>query len=353
MKPSAVILDYQLATRTILKDVIKSKYNPILVTNIEEISKQDIECILVHIDGSDSERTRMYLDKLVAIYGIDDYPIIAYADGIDTDVDDLIVDYKLASVVYAPFNPSVLLNTISNTIELYRFRHGLEKELTARTQSLKLSQKKLASNMQFVINALGSVVEFRDIESGQHVRRVAEITNVLMRWANRNISGCNYTEDQLNMISNAAAIHDLGKIAVSDFILNKPSKLTDEEYDEMKLHTVYGCQILEQFNILDTDNLDFYTYCHDICRWHHERIDGSGYPDNLAGSKIPIYVQVVSIADVIDALTSRRAYKEAYDTDLAYDMIHTGKCGLFSDTMLLAIDSCRDKIEDIIEKFKD
>ncbi len=140
------------------------------------------------------------------------------------------------------------------------------------------------------------------------------------------------------MISNAAAIHDLGKIAIPDAILNKPGKLTEEEFNVMKMHTIYGCQILEQFKQTDTE---FYDYCYDICRWHHERYDGKGYPDHLIGDSIPIWSQIVAVADVLDALVSKRVYKEAYGIEASFEMIERGECGAFSPKILTALNNAK------------
>ena len=133
------------------------------------------------------------------------------------------------------------------------------------------------------------------------------------------------------MISSAAALHDLGKIAISEAILTKPGKLTPEEFAEMKKHTLYGCDILERVKQEDSE---FYKYCYEICRWHHEKYDGKGYPDRLAGEDIPIWAQAVSIVDCYDALVSKRVYKDSYAAIEAVRMIQNGECGVFSEKLL-------------------
>ena len=133
------------------------------------------------------------------------------------------------------------------------------------------------------------------------------------------------------MIVSASALHDIDKIAIPDSILLKPGRLTQEEFEEMKRHTVYGCEILEKFKQEDNE---FYHYCYDICRYHHERYDGNGYPDSLKGDEIPIWAQIVSIIDVYDALVSKRVYKSAYAVEDAIHMIMDGECGVFSSEIL-------------------
>ena len=140
------------------------------------------------------------------------------------------------------------------------------------------------------------------------------------------------------MIINASALHDLGKIAIPDTILLKPGRLTPSEFEEMKKHTLYGCELLEKFKQEDSE---FYQYCYDICRYHHERYDGNGYPDKLAGEDIPIWAQVVSIVDVYDALVSQRVYKAPYAFEEAVRMIHDGECGEFSPKIMACFDAVK------------
>ena len=146
------------------------------------------------------------------------------------------------------------------------------------------------------------------------------------------------TDETVNLITNASALHDIGKIAIPDSILLKPGRLTNDEFDEMKKHTIYGCELLENFK---QDDNEFYRYCYDICRHHHERYDGKGYPDGLAGEDIPIWAQVVSIVDVYDALVSKRVYKAAYAVEEAVRMIKDNECGVFSPKILDCFDMAK------------
>jgi putative two-component system response regulator len=139
------------------------------------------------------------------------------------------------------------------------------------------------------------------------------------------------TNEQASLIVSASALHDIGKIAIPDSILLKPGRLTPEEFEEMKKHTIYGCEILEKFK---QEENEFYRYCYDICRYHHERYDGGGYPDKLKGDEIPIWAQIVSIVDVFDALVSKRVYKAPYAVEEAERMIMRGECGVFSPEIL-------------------
>ena len=213
--------------------------------------------------------------------------------------------------------------------------------ITDNTDKVKqrdmLEEKNRSDSMNnFIVNVLSSAVEFRSLETGDHVNRVIDLTRVMLNeYVVRNPE-CHLTEEDIHKISSASALHDVGKIAISDSILLKKGKLTPEEYEEMKKHTIYGCSILERF---ENKKDSFYTYCYDICRYHHERYDGRGYPDGLKGDEIPLWAQIVSVIDVYDALISVRTYKPAYTPAQAVKMINEGECGTFSPKVLECFNS--------------
>jgi putative two-component system response regulator len=180
------------------------------------------------------------------------------------------------------------------------------------------------------VRVLSSAVEQRSNETGDHIHRVMELTRDILNVLMEKYPEYGIDAREADSIANAAALHDIGKIAIPDHILLKPGKLTDEEFEKMKKHTVYGCQMLGKYDSNDM----FYRYCYDICRSHHERYDGHGYPDGLVGEQIPIWAQIVSIVDVYDALTSDRSYKKAYSHEQAVAMINAGECGTFSPKIL-------------------
>ena len=180
-----------------------------------------------------------------------------------------------------------------------------------------------------MVVALSGAIEFRNGESGELVRRIHDITRLLLLHTDL---GAGMDEKTIENIALASIMHDVGKIAIPDQILNKPGRLTSEEFELMKTHTVKGCQLLEQIPQYHTNPL--YRYACDICRHHHERWDGRGYPDKLAGDDIPLWAQVVSLADVYDALTNERCYKPAFTHQEAMDMILGGQCGAFNPALL-------------------
>lgn len=218
---------------------------------------------------------------------------------------------------------------------------ALEREVNERT--LELNRKNLVLNRmnEDMVDLLGNIVESRDSESGQHIRRVKKFTRILATAVMTELPEYGLDEHQVELITSAAALHDVGKISISDAILLKPGRLTPEEFEVMKTHCVKGCEILKTAPIdwsreyLDTSLI--------ICRYHHEKWDGKGYPDGLKGDSIPIAAQIVSIADIYDALITRRCYKEGMSPDMAYQMIVSGQCGAFSEKLLGVFAACKDK----------
>jgi response regulator RpfG family c-di-GMP phosphodiesterase len=258
-------------------------------------------------------------------------PVVIITGEESTDTATKAYEYGASDIVYKPFVPKVIMQRTLNLIELFSNRIDIENKLEERTKQLKESQEQLKKQNDFLINALSSVVEFRSLESGEHIQRVKYYTWLLLKYLVASYPEYGLTKDAVDLIVSASALHDLGKIAIPDNILLKPGRLTKEEFEEMKKHTTYGCDLLENFK---QDEDDFYRYCYEICRYHHERHDGRGYPDGLKGDDIPIWAQVVAIADVYDALVSKRVYKAAYALDEAAHMILNGECGVFSPVIL-------------------
>lgn len=196
------------------------------------------------------------------------------------------------------------------------------------------------------IELMSSVVEYRSLESGEHVRRIKNYTEELLRAAAALFPEQELTEEKIRSITEASALHDVGKIGVPDNILLKPAKLTPEEFEIMKRHTVIGADIAREIPCV-TEKADEYYYGYNIARYHHERFDGRGYPEGLQGEDIPFCAQIVAIADVYDALTTVRVYKGAYSTERACQMILNGECGIFSPRMLSCFDIVRDRFAEI------
>ncbi len=228
-------------------------------------------------------------------------------------------------VVLKPYTTLSIQRRVQVLVDLYSHQQNLE-------QQLSLQKENLQRNRQIMIDTLSSMIENRSAEPGNHVLRIRRFTQLLLEVVARNCPEYGLDDTIISIITSASAMHDIGKIAVPDHILNKPGPLTAEEFAIMQTHTTVGSQLAEQFNYMN-DAL-YLRYIYNITLYHHERWDGKGYPMGLAGDDIPICAQVVGIADVFDALTSKRSYKPAYSSEKAINMILNGECGAFSPKLL-------------------
>ncbi len=245
----------------------------------------------------------------------------------ESDDNTALKGYSLgvSDIITKPFSPEIVMRRVSNVIELYNNKRNLEEKLEEQARKLKKTNA-------FVTDTLSTVIEFRNGESGSHIRRIRRITKLLLEALTSRYERYHFTKEEISMICDASALHDIGKIAIPDSVLLKPGKLTKEEFEVMKTHTLRGCEILHNLDYVQDEK--FYNYCYDICRHHHERWDGRGYPDGLNGDAISIWAQVVSLADVYEALTNKRVYKPAYTHDQAVSMILNGECGAFNPHLL-------------------
>ena len=275
-------------------------------------------------------------------------PVIMITGEATAESDLKAYEYGAADIIYKPFVPKVVIRRAMNLMELYEKREDIEHKLSERTEELKKSEERIANTNKFLLEALGSVVEFRSLESGEHVKRVRDFTRIMLGYVRSRFPQYHLTKEQIKLMSDAAVLHDIGKIAIPDNILNAPRRLTKEEFDVMKTHTTQGCEILEKFKF--EEDSEFYKYCYEICRWHHEKTDGKGYPDGLKGDEIPIYCQAVAIADCFDALVSKRVYKSQVSCQESYDMIINGECGQFSDTILTCFALAKDEMFKVVKE---
>jgi putative two-component system response regulator len=239
----------------------------------------------------------------------------------------------VSDLLNKPFNPNIVYRRVINVVELYAHKQNLEEKLAEQKEMLEKQAERLHQSNQFVIDALSTTVEFRSCESGEHIKNIRGLTKILLEAIKDNYSNVySITKEEIGIIESASAMHDIGKIAIPDAILLKPGSLTPEEFDIMKTHTIRGCEILSTLNY--TQDQEYFKYCYEICRHHHERWDGRGSPDGPKGDAISIWAQATSLADVYDALTSKRVYKPAFTHDQAVNMIILGECGTFNPILL-------------------
>ena len=234
-------------------------------------------------------------------------------------------DMGVADYIRRPFERVMVLRRVKNALMLYAKQKRLTRLVTDQVYEKE-------HNGVLMISILSHVVEFRNSESGQHVLHIRTLTDLLLHQLVQKTDRYQLDESDISLISTASALHDIGKIMIPEEILNKPGRLTEEEYATIKTHTTEGARILKGLAIGQDEPL--VKVAHAICRWHHERWDGGGYPDRLKGDEIPIAAQVVALADVYDALTSERCYKQAYSHEKAVDMILHGECGSFNPLLM-------------------
>lgn len=348
-----LIADDAEINREILSEIFIEQFEVLQAENGEEaieiIEKEKGELSLIMLDlvmpKVDGMAVLEYMNKEELN---DKIPVIMITGEATTESDIKAYEYGAADIIYKPFSRRVVTRRALNIIELYETRRDMEQQLEERTVELRFAMKKLAQehekvmqNNDFLIKALGSVLELRSLESGVHIARVQTFTRILLNTWKQLHSDCKFTKEEIELIVAASSMHDIGKIAIPDEILCKPGKLTEEEYEIMKTHTTRGCELLEHFK---QEESDFYRYCYEICGYHHERYDGAGYPNGLVGNQIPLWAQVVSIADVYDALVSPRVYKAPYSIEEAFRIIGNGECGTFSPDIMECFENAKFEI---------
>lgn len=353
-KQQILIVDDEEINRVILRGLFQDEYQIIEAGNGQEAiarieENQNIVLILLDI-----------VMPVMNGFGVLDYmkkhdllekiPVILITGETVIDSDDQAYAYGVADVMHKPFYPHIVKRRGKNIIELYQNKHYMQERLKEQEIAIRAQEKKIRESNEFMIDALSSVVEFRSLETGEHIRRIKFFTRILLKYLMKYFPKYGLTPVQVDEIARAAALHDIGKIGIPDAILLKPARLTPEEFEVMKTHTTIGCDVLERFREKQTD--EFYKYCYEICRYHHERWDGNGYPDHLVGDEIPISAHIVAIADVYDALVSPRVYKSIYANNIAYDMIMKGECGQFSPDVLECFALAKEDFFNVVEVIK-
>lgn len=343
-KQRILIVDDSEMNRALLTDILEEEYD---ITEAED-GAQAVKILA----GDETEFWFVLLDIMMP--GMDGFAVLDYINkhywsdrvvvmmiSSDDSPENINRAYSLGAFDYIgrPFDPIIVRKRIANTMLLYARQHDLEKAI----EEQYYEQKK---NNDLMISILSHIVEFRNGESGAHVQHVKLITELLLRQVARLTDQYSLSEADIALISMASAIHDVGKISIPAEILNKPGRLTAEEFEIMKTHSEIGARMLSDLPI-EQLNSPLVKVAYEICRWHHERYDGRGYPDGLKGEDIPIAAQVVALADVYDALTSERCYKKAFSHEEALGMILEGKCGAFNPLLLQCLKDNAERLKNL------
>ncbi len=277
---------------------------------------------------------------------IDSIPVLLITGEATTEIERKAYGLGVSDIIKKPFDAFIVKQRAKNVIELYYNKRHLEDMVDLQTKVLRKQAEELQSMNDRIIDVMSNVVEFRNLESGNHVKRVKTFTNILAKYVAKEYPEYHLDNNAIAMITSASALHDVGKIVIPDAILLKPGRLTAEEFETMKTHTTRGCEVIDM--LADIQQGEYGKVSYEICRHHHERYDGRGYPDGLKGEEIPISAQIVSVADVYDALVTERCYKKAFSTEEAFRMITNGECGTFSPKLMRCFELAREEFEAVV-----
>lgn len=331
-KQKILIADDSEMNRELLAAILEEEYDIIQANDgvqavdcfqrhAEEISLLLLDIVMPHMDGFE---VLSYMNKE---HWIDSIPVVIISSENSPIYIKRGYDLGATDFIEKPFDANMVLRRSANAILL-----GAKQRRMTSIVSNQIYEREKSSKL--MINILSHIVEFRNGESGLHVLHIQTITEMLLRQlVQKENNRYALSKEQIRMITTASALHDIGKISIPDEILNKPGRLTAEEFAVIKGHSMAGANMLSELP-LDQKEEPLVKTAYEICRWHHERYDGGGYPDGLKGEEIPVSAQVVALADVYDALTSERCYKDAYSHEKAIEMILAGQCGAFNPLML-------------------
>ncbi len=325
-----LIADDSDINRSLLREMLGEEYAILEVANGREalqLMQEDpfIDLLLLDIVMPEMDGLQV-LEAMNKNHWIEEIPVIMISAEQPSVYAGRAYDLGAVDFIQRPFDALLVRRRVVNTLMLYAKQKRLSRIISDQVYENE-------KNANLMVNILSHIVEFRNGESGLHVLHIQKATALLLEALLHRTEQYGLSAADISMISTASALHDIGKINIPEGILNKPGKLTAEEYDVMKQHCMIGAKILDELPRQQKDE-PLLQYAYEICRWHHERFDGRGYPDGLKGDQIPISAQVVALADVYDALTSVRCYKAAYSHEDAMRMILDGECGQFNPLLL-------------------
>ena len=342
-KQKILIADDSEMNRMLLAEMLNEEFEIVEAENGQECLKKlqkygkEISVVLLDImmPVMDGFEVLTYMNKS---RWIEDIPVIMISSEESVTYIRRAFEFGASDYIKRPFDGKVVYQRVFNTIKLYAKQRRLISIVSDQIHEKEKSN-------QMMVQLLSQIVEFRNGESGQHVLHIQTLTELLLDRLVQKTDKYELSSDECYLISTASAVHDIGKIAIDEKILNKPGKLTKEEFEIMKKHTLIGAEMIGKMEQFKEEPLMQTAY--EICRWHHERYDGHGYPDGLKGDDIPIGAQIVALSDVYDALVSERVYKSAYTHEETMKMILNGECGAFQPILLECLQDIQD---DILEK---
>ena len=347
-KQKLLIVDDSELNRDILKEILGSRYDYMEAENgtqaiqILEVHPE-IDLMLLDINMPQMNGFQV-LEHMRELQWIDEVPVVMISSEESVEIMRKAYDLGITDYISRPFDAVIVKKRVQNTLGLYANQKRLINVVVDQVYEKE-------ENNNIMIGILSNVLGSHNSESSEHILHIRIATEMLLRELIRKTDAYHLTEADIALIITASSLHDIGKVSIPEEILNKPGRLTDEEFKIMKSHSEIGASMIRNMDFPQDKPLVRTAW--EICRWHHERWDGRGYPDGLKGEEIPISAQIVSIADVYDALTSVRCYKNAYDHDTAIQMILEGQCGQFNPLLLECLKEISPQLSRTFKKEKD
>jgi len=350
LKDTLLLIGDKASDRPILREIFEDSFNLLEAENLPQATlllEQNDSCVaavLVDMPEVDDGEARE-LNRAAHCGSDMEIPILSLISPEGTgEREEQAFAHGASDVIFKPYTPASVRRRVQVIIDLHLHKWHLQTLVKEQGEAIR-------STNQVMLDALSAIIEHRSTESGNHVLRIRRFTKILLQDVARNFPEYNLTENTIDIIAGAAALHDIGKISIPDAILNKPGRLTEEEFEIMKTHTTVGSELI--LNLSGMGDVEYLRYAYNIALYHHERWDGNGYPSGLTGDEIPICAQVVSVADVFDALTTPRVYKEAVPCEQAINMILNNECGKFSPKILECFKNVRPQFVELAHRYAD
>ncbi|MBQ2803764.1 MAG: response regulator [Lachnospiraceae bacterium] len=361
MRNKILIVDDSKFNRQVLSNILKDEYTIVEAENgrealaVIELQNKEIAAVLLDIVMPEMDGV-MLLKVLNEKKLLGEFPVLVVTSEQSVNLVGECFDNGASDLIRKPVNTDFVKQRVQKLVDLYVQKNEFKEKLdrttfTLRSQYKLLQQQaaQLKANNEKIIDVLGTVVEYRNMEERVHVTRVKEFTKILATHMMREYPEYELTEEKIKVIASASVLHDVGKVMIPDSILLKPGKLTEEEYEYVKSHSIRGYDIIN--SITDLWDGEYVQYGREITRSHHEKYDGSGYPDGLKGDEIPVSAQIVSIADCFESLISESVYKSAIPFEEAYNMILQGECGVFSFKLFECFRKAKEELEECARKY--
>ncbi len=354
-KRNIIIADSQYDRIETLRELLSSGYNITDVNDGEQLIKAiadsyaSLSAIILDEDIGKISASKI-MDILSQKKMTKFIPVIIMADK-NPEVTKLFYDKGAAAFLRKPYDSKSTKAKIDTITQTYAERKWLEQKVIKQNRELGYQADMLKKLNNDILDMVGTMIEFRGIEGGNHIHRVKEYTKIIGEAVASFFKEYNLNADEIEYIASCSSLHDVGKMLIPDSIVLKAGKLTGEEFEIMKSHTTKGCEIIDKVSKYQEEKS--YRYFHEICRYHHERYDGKGYPEGLVGDEIPISAQIVSVAEAFDALMCNTVYRKAVNFERAYEMIVDGECGTFSPKIIQCFQVSIEKLRKVSVEFAD